>query len=427
MNSVKSLSSLTKLNVNKLNEICKQHGIPVDLPKAQKIEKLCKKLNIVRDANEIISTLKTLSDVASLSSKDLSSVVRTLGQTSTKGTKQSKLTFVCEKLGISTTGGDNNNKENIPVWVNEARERQRDDTHWSTDIRNMPPISLQNITEYLLKSPAHTGQHTSNFESFSKDKLLRYKTLRSYKLWKEDHIHSLRYHDFQPNIALVRCTSLASFEKQGTQYKTFVAISKETNKVLYGHCHCVAGLGEACTHVAGLLFAIEEFVSEGLSQIPDVTCTDKLCKWIVPKGPTETPKMIKNIQFSKYYPCKSPASSKTETSTQELQSIKDPRCLSDRHVNQSSAKELLDNLKATNPELPIVNILQSSFASSSSSPSSICSPLQLPSQLNSDDVHLIPSVEVEVESLPPTVSERVNRLVSMKTFIIKDILLVCYL
>ncbi|KAK3703601.1 hypothetical protein QZH41_019155 [Actinostola sp. cb2023] len=153
----------------------------------------------------------------------------------------------------------------------------------------MPTLSLFDITNYLLESPRHQDK---NFEKFGKERLLRYKTLRSYRLWKEDHINSLQYHDFVPSIALVRCLSLASFEKQGTEYKTFVAISKETRKILYGHCHCVAGLGEACTHVAGLLFAIEEFVSEGLTELPDdLTCTEKLCKWIVPKGPKDGPQL----------------------------------------------------------------------------------------------------------------------------------------
>lgn len=30
--------------------------------------------------------------------------------------------------------------------------------------------------------------------------------------------------------------------------------------VLCAHCSCMAGLGEACSHVGAVLFAIEEFV-----------------------------------------------------------------------------------------------------------------------------------------------------------------------
>ena len=101
-------------------------------------------------------------------------------------------------------------------------------------------------------------------------------------------------------ISLVHCLSLASFEKQGTEYNTFVALSKLTNKVLCCYCHCVAGLGQACIHVAGLLFAIHEFVSKGLNELrDDLTATDKLCRWVVRKGQKDSPQKVNNISFRK--------------------------------------------------------------------------------------------------------------------------------
>lgn len=242
---------------------------------------------------DINCSLKKVKDVLKLPGKDLSAICKSLG-VPLKGNKDVRVTGVCEKLSIRTTS--ENDKENInTTWITEARNHAKDDCGWTKDIRKMPAISLFDITTYLLESPRHQDK---NFEIFGKEKLIRYKTLRSYRLLKEDHINSLQYHDFKPSIALVRCLSLASFEKQGTEYKTFVAISKETKTILYGHCHCVAGLGEACTHVAGLLFAIEEFVSEGLTELPDdLTCTEKLCKWIVPKGPKDGPQFARDISF----------------------------------------------------------------------------------------------------------------------------------
>ena len=34
-------------------------------------------------------------------------------------------------------------------------------------------------------------------------------------------------------------------------------IAEPSGKIMTGHCNCVAGLGETCSHVASLLWAIE--------------------------------------------------------------------------------------------------------------------------------------------------------------------------
>ena len=37
-------------------------------------------------------------------------------------------------------------------------------------------------------------------------------------------------------------------------------VAESAGKILAAHCDCVAGLGETCSHVASLLFAIERGV-----------------------------------------------------------------------------------------------------------------------------------------------------------------------
>ena len=37
-------------------------------------------------------------------------------------------------------------------------------------------------------------------------------------------------------------------------------VAERAGKILAAHCDCVAGLGETCSHVASLLFAIESGV-----------------------------------------------------------------------------------------------------------------------------------------------------------------------
>ena len=70
------------------------------------------------------------------------------------------------------------------------------------------------------------------------------------------------------------------------------------NKVLYSNCHCVAGLGEACMHVTGLLIAIEKFVAEGFTELPEAqTCTDKLLQMDCTQRPQGRPAGNKRYTF----------------------------------------------------------------------------------------------------------------------------------
>ena len=52
-------------------------------------------------------------------------------------------------------------------------------------------------------------------------------------------------------------------------------IAKENVQILTGHCNCMAGLGESCTHVAAVLFALEAAVRIRNSK----NCTDEKAYW----------------------------------------------------------------------------------------------------------------------------------------------------
>ncbi len=62
-------------------------------------------------------------------------------------------------------------------------------------------------------------------------------------------------------------------------------ISKASGKVLAGHCNCMAGLGETCSHVASLLWAIEA----GVRIRDSMTVTQKKAYWVLPPSVKEVP------------------------------------------------------------------------------------------------------------------------------------------
>ena len=54
-----------------------------------------------------------------------------------------------------------------------------------------------------------------------------------------------------------------------------------------GHCDCMAGLGETCSHVASLLFAVES----GVRIRDSMTVTQKKAYWVMPNG-------VKEVQYA---------------------------------------------------------------------------------------------------------------------------------
>ena len=71
-------------------------------------------------------------------------------------------------------------------------------------------------------------------------------------------------------------------------------IAEEGGKIITAHCDCMAGLGESCTHVASLLFAIES----GVCIRDSMTVTQKKAYWVMPTGVKEVPYApVKDIAF----------------------------------------------------------------------------------------------------------------------------------
>ncbi|KAH3727767.1 hypothetical protein DPMN_053711 [Dreissena polymorpha] len=114
------------------------------------------------------------------------------------------------------------------------------------------------------------------------------------------------------------CVANPSGDTSGTQYSVTVVIS-DNGEPIGASCTCVAGKGEACTHIAGLLFGIEDFVARGYRGLPGGDfLTDKLCRWIVPKGPKVDPKPICEVSVKKNIPGKPKKEKKSATSYEPL-------------------------------------------------------------------------------------------------------------
>ncbi len=71
-------------------------------------------------------------------------------------------------------------------------------------------------------------------------------------------------------------------------------IAEAGGKIVAGHCDCMAGLGETCSHVAAMLWAIES----GIRLRDSMTVTQKKAYWVIPNGVKQVPYApVKEINF----------------------------------------------------------------------------------------------------------------------------------
>ena len=72
-------------------------------------------------------------------------------------------------------------------------------------------------------------------------------------------------------------------------------ITESLGEMCCGHCNCMAGLAEVCTHIVSLLFYLE-----ALNRFKEVeTCTQRQCEWIIPSALKTVEYLpIKDIDFT---------------------------------------------------------------------------------------------------------------------------------
>lgn len=77
-------------------------------------------------------------------------------------------------------------------------------------------------------------------------------------------------------------------------YQVYVCISgngPSLTSVQHGYCQCPVGLGQSCSHIGSLLFALSHAKSSPAvkSCTSKESCTSKPCKWVVPTGRPHKP------------------------------------------------------------------------------------------------------------------------------------------
>lgn len=235
-------------------------------------------------------------ELSQLTNSELNCLLRSLNL-AVKGKRSHKFTIIANHLSIPTNG--ENESDPFLLTLNDIKHTK---DGWTKDLRQIPDLRLQDVLKYLLAvHDISCGNDQGDFEPYNESSLKSYKALRSHDLWESGHLSGFCFNPLHDHADYCAIKGLAnpSGDTSGTQYDV-VVILKENGKPVGASCSCVAGQGEACTHIAGLLFGLEDFVSRGYKSLKDEEATtDKLCKWIVPKGPKVEPKPLKDVKVKK--------------------------------------------------------------------------------------------------------------------------------
>ncbi|KAJ8310544.1 hypothetical protein KUTeg_012409 [Tegillarca granosa] len=142
---------------------------------------------------------------------------------------------------------------------------------WTSKTDNLPRTRINDVENYLLHSSHKT-------EDSNKMKCYR-QYIRGLNFFKEGYIHKVMINQISDDSDLCYVRSKCHPSMKSGIYEQWILI-----------------LGEGCTHVAGLLFALE---GQPLTKNDEIPCTSQPCQWNQPSKRKRETKPVHEISFKK--------------------------------------------------------------------------------------------------------------------------------
>ncbi|XP_043204917.1 uncharacterized protein LOC122372108 [Amphibalanus amphitrite] len=140
-----------------------------------------------------------------------------------------------------------------------------DEAYWISDsFEKLPLVLFPDIFAYLVSTSG----------TFTSDNLKAFKSLDAWNVFLSSHVGPLKLCSVDTSGVFVKAEVQAS-QTASKSYNAWV-LCHPNGSVMSAHCQCMAGLGEVCSHVAGVLYKIQAAVLHGLTENAP---TSKACQW----------------------------------------------------------------------------------------------------------------------------------------------------
>ena len=132
--------------------------------------------------------------------------------------------------------------------------------------------------------------YTTSFVTL--EEVRNYKSLQSYRYFKAGWVIDVRWKKFK-EVTLILGKVRHSYSSK-EPLRPWVLL-QSNGSVVCGHCTCMAGQGETCSHVGSILYWLETHVRIR----EETTCTSKENTWMMPTAVKDIPfLMLKEIDFT---------------------------------------------------------------------------------------------------------------------------------